>query len=448
MTSAPSPALRRELGWLAATAFASLLLGLLVQQVAILLPLGLALHAAWLLWRLEALLRWLQDGARASQAPPTVGLDNGLVELVHRMKKDSRKRKHRYRNALAQFTDLAKALPDATVVMNAQREIRWANEAARTLLNVAYETDRGQRIDNLVRAPGFVDALVEGSAEQDVEVELPAGSGRTLAVRVVPSSNAMSLLIARDVTQRVKVREMRKRFVDDVSHELRTPLTVIEGYVEMLRDGDALDPNTRDALDRVAEQSGRMHHIVEHLLQLSRLEGDPLAEGEGERVEVASMLGGIVATVGALRPGGGPRFTLEADETLAVLGSESEIWSACNNLVVNAAKYGGGRARARRLGSRRVGPPDLHRRGRRSRNRGAPPAPPLRAVLPGRPEPLAPLGRHRARARHRQARDPAPRRAAPARERPGTRLDLRDRVPGRAGAPPRRRDGHLTCRLP
>ena len=48
------------------------------------------------------------------------------------------------------------------------------------------------------------------------------------------------MLVARDATQRIRLREMRKDFVDDVSHELRTPLTVIRGYTELLLD-DAFD---------------------------------------------------------------------------------------------------------------------------------------------------------------------------------------------------------------
>ena len=342
MLKAPSAAFRRELAWLVTGTALALLLGVLVGHVAVVLPLGLAAYAVWLLWRMEAIVGWLQDGARASEAPPTVGLGNGLVGLVHRMKKDSRKRKHRYRNALAQFTDLAKALPDATVVLNAQREIRWANAAAGPLLNIAPESDRGQRIDNLVRVPGFLELVTGEAGEQDVELELPSGSGRVLSTRLVPSGNDMSLLIARDVTQRAKMREMRKRFVDDVSHELRTPLTVIEGYLELLRDGDGLDGATREALDQVAEQSARMHHIVEHLLQLSRLEGDPLAPEEGEAVEIAPLLRTLVDNIVAMHPAtGGARFTLDVDEGLGLRGSESELWSACNNLVVNAAKYGG-----------------------------------------------------------------------------------------------------------
>ena len=342
--NASSTTLRRELAWLLLGASGAFLTGLVTGLPALLPALYLAGHAAWLLWRMGAIVRWLEGGAHAANAPPTVGLGNRMVELVHREKKYSRKQKHRYRNALAQFNGLAAELPDAIVVLDAQHQIRWANTAAQALLAVHPERDRGQRIDNLVRSPGFRELIADGQETGDgLEMELPSGSGRTLVVRKVSAGNKMSVLIARDETQRVRLREMRKAFVADVSHELRTPLTVIEGYLEMLRESEQLDPGTRSAIGHVSAQSARMHHIVEHLLQLSRLEGNPLGEEEGEPIAVGPLLRSmVVAAVDTTSGVARERFAFDIDDTLALRGSESEIWSACNNLVTNAVKYGGG----------------------------------------------------------------------------------------------------------
>lgn len=339
----PSPALRRELLGFAGGLAASLAAGVLLGRPALVASVFLALYGLWQILRLDALARWLAGGAKAAKAPPTIGLGDRIVELVHREKKYSRKQKQRYKNALAQFNGLAAELPDAIVVLDALMQIRWANTAAHALLRVQPERDRGQRIDNLVREPAFREMLVDGDGGAEVEIELPGGSGRTLATRLVPSVNGMSLLVARDVTQRVRLREMRKAFVGDVSHELRTPLTVIEGYLELLCDEPALEPRVRAALEQVAMQSSRMRNIVENLLQLSRLEGEPLGEGEGETVAVGALLRAMVQAI-ADTPSAGERarFTLEIDDTLGLLGSESEFWSACNNLLTNAVKYAAG----------------------------------------------------------------------------------------------------------
>lgn len=295
-------------------------------------------YVIWLLRRMDAIVHWLSEGARPAKAPPTTGLTNDMVQLVHREKKYSRKQKNRYRNTLAQFNSLAADLPDATIVLDKSFEIRWSNSAALELLNIHPDRDRGQRIDNLVRNPEFREFL-HNNAEQE-ELEMPgtgSSADRVLAVRKVPTGKHMTVLIAADITQRVQVREMRKAFVGDVSHELRTPLTVIRGYLEMLRENESLDPEVTEGLAQITAQSDRMRGIVEDLLQLSKLEGNPLAENEGDTLNVSAMICSMVNTLHESTDT--HHFELDLDESLAILGSERELYSACQNLLTNAVRY-------------------------------------------------------------------------------------------------------------
>ena len=344
----PAPDTRRELAWigwgLAGALGAGALLG-----APLLAALAFALgYLGWLLWRTDALLDWLAGGAKARDAPPSAGTTDAIVERVHREKRYSRKQKNRYKSALAQFDRLASELPDATIVLDAHRQIHWANPAAATILGVHPERDRGQRIDNLVRSPEFAAFLADPHASDpgDAEIENPHAAGRTLALRLVRSSKKLSVLIARDVTQRVRTREMRKAFVADVSHELRTPLTVIGGYLEMLEGDARLPGDVAEALARVGAQTGRMRDIVEHLLELSRLEADPLGEDEGAPVAVGPIARALVEGL-ETADGRAQRFELEIDDALAALGSERELYSVCQNLLTNAARYAGAGARVR-----------------------------------------------------------------------------------------------------
>lgn len=331
--------LKREFSWLAIGLGTSLVIGVSIGFLVLPAAAFLLAFSIWMLLRMNAILDWLQTGAKVATAPPTTGMSNRIVELVHREKKYSRKQKHRYRDTLAQFNSLADELPDATVVLDAQRQIRWANPAAKSILTIQPGRDRGQRIDNLLRDPELRDFLQHPDASAELEIAGINNPDRTLSIRNVPSSKKMSILIARDVTQRVKVREMRRAFVGDVSHELRTPLTVIEGYLELLREDQELSPAVQEALDHMATQSDRMRHIVDHLLQLSKLEGNPLGEQEGDAVAVALLLQSQTDALRKSYPK--QEFRLDVDNALSLLGTEGEIYSACQNLIVNAAKYSG-----------------------------------------------------------------------------------------------------------
>ena len=329
--------LRQELGWFVLGFAIATIVGLIAEQILLIPLLYSVAYSLWMLVRMSAIVDWLEAGAAVKIAPPTLGLTDHIVGLTHREKKYSRKQKIRYRTALAQFNSLAAELPDATVLLDEYKQIRWSNNAARLLLNIHPERDKSQRIDNLVRDPEFQEFLALPDASE-MELASPAGRNVTLHLRKVPSGKGMTVLIASDITQRVKTREMRKAFVGDVSHELRTPLTVIKGYLEILQGDKTLSDKTHEALNQVAEHSARMQHIVDHLLELSKLEGSHLSEHEGEPVEVANLINSLVSSL-QNTTGKDHRFELALDDTLALLGSENEVVSACHNLITNAVNY-------------------------------------------------------------------------------------------------------------
>ena len=76
-----------------------------------------------------------------------------------------------------------------------------------------------------------------------------------------------------DITELVKLENMRKDFVANVSHELKTPLTSITGFVETLKINDDIDKNTRNHfLDIIEKESNRLKGLIEDILLLSSIE--------------------------------------------------------------------------------------------------------------------------------------------------------------------------------
>ena len=84
-----------------------------------------------------------------------------------------------------------------------------------------------------------------------------------------------------DMVARVKASQLAQRdFVANVSHELKTPLTSIAGYAETLTH-ELPDPSARRFAETILQNAQRMQHLVDDLLDLSRIESggwQPLRE--------------------------------------------------------------------------------------------------------------------------------------------------------------------------
>jgi two-component system, OmpR family, phosphate regulon sensor histidine kinase PhoR len=130
-------------------------------------------------------------------------------------------------------------------------------------------------------------------------------------------------------------------FFATVSHELRSPLTTIEGYLEMLTDGDA-DPLTRGQramLATIGRGAARLHHLVDDVFTLAKLESSAFSV-EMHPVDLAEVIAGAVD---AMRPpAAAGKLTLTCSEPpvdLVVPGDPGQLERMLINLLSNAVKF-------------------------------------------------------------------------------------------------------------
>ena len=325
----------KTLGQLVLVLAAALVAGLLVGQPWPVLTLAALGVVVWHYWKLRNVL--LRLTARQRLAPPQgTGIWNELDRLLHRGQSEMRSRKRRLVAMLRAYRAAAAALPDAVVVVerNSQR-VQWLNEAAAPLLGLRYPQDIGAALGARLQPLPMAHWLSGGrSAEPLQDVASPVNPDLRLNLRLIPYSDELWLLVARDVTKMMRLEQMRRDFVANVSHELRTPLTVVHGYLDMLDPDD--QPEWAPMLAEMRRQSQRMTQLVEDLLTLSRLEAqDALPD---ENVAMAPMLATLRREAEALSQG---RHRVRAEDSALVdlWGSTKELHSAFSNLVSNAIRY-------------------------------------------------------------------------------------------------------------
>jgi len=325
----------RTLGQLALVLVVGLGIGLLAGQPWLALTIAALGVVAWHYWKLRNVL--LRLTARRRLAPTTgEGVWNELDRLLSRSQSEMRARKRRLLAMLRAYRAAAAALPDAVVVVerNSQR-VLWFNEAATPLLGLHFPHSQDASIVTALQPLPISSWLASGrSAEPMTDVASPANPGLRLSLRLIPYSDELWLLVARDVTRTVRLEHMRRDFVANVSHELRTPLTVVHGYLEMLDPAD--NPEWAPMLAEMQRQSQRMTQLVEDLLTLSRLEArETLPE---DHVAMAPMLSTLRREAEALSQGK-HRVWVTDEAGVDLWGSSKELHSAFSNLVGNAIRY-------------------------------------------------------------------------------------------------------------
>jgi signal transduction histidine kinase len=132
----------------------------------------------------------------------------------------------------------------------------------------------------------------------------------------------------------------QRLFVAHASHELRTPLTSIRLWVEALQSSAQDDPELiAHSLGAIAQQTERLSHMVDQLLDLSRLESG-LVSAERTPTDLAGYVRGVVAELAPQFEAKGQSVQLELAETLPRVPLDpDQMHRALLNLLDNASKY-------------------------------------------------------------------------------------------------------------
>lgn len=149
--------------------------------------------------------------------------------------------------------------------------------------------------------------------------------------------------------QLAEVSRHKSEFLANVSHELRTPLNAVVGFGELLADEAAgpLTTKQREYLRTISDGAAQLHHLINDILDLSKVEAGRLALHLSEFV-LAEALEGAVAGVGGQAAQKDLRLEVENDPRLPTIAADGlRFRQILGNLLSNAVKFTppGGRIR-------------------------------------------------------------------------------------------------------
>ena len=174
--------------------------------------------------------------------------------------------------------------------------------------------------------------------ETELIVPRPGGPTRHVSARVAPLGSRLVLALVEDRTRERRIEAVRRDFVANVSHELKTPVGAIrllaEAVEEAADDGEAV----KRFAHRMLTESDRLSHLVQQVIELSRLQGDEPLESP-EPVSLDDVIAVAVDTSAIDAAAKDIEVVVEGGPGLKVLGNQEQVTAAVANLVANAVHY-------------------------------------------------------------------------------------------------------------
>lgn len=146
------------------------------------------------------------------------------------------------------------------------------------------------------------------------------------------------VIVLNDITKELEAIRARDDLVGSVSHELRSPLTSILGYLDLARDDENIDAETRRMIDVAYANSERLLVIVTDLLR---------AASDADKQLVMSFTPADVAQIARDSVEAHQVMAEERDVELVVEGAATALATVdpmrmrqvLDNLITNAIKY-------------------------------------------------------------------------------------------------------------
>ncbi len=219
----------------------------------------------------ETELKYLTDGKNKNEIDELVGAFGMMTtELKENLNEVSRQKN--------QIETILLHMSDGIIAFNMKGKIILVNPAATRLLRIMPEDENFEQIFKRINLDINMEKIIYlenwTSSEQRVTI-----GDKYINLFFEPFKDEKDrpsgvMVMIQDITEHVKLDNMRKEFVADVSHELKTPITSIMGYADTLLEGE-YDKQTQDKfLNVIATEARRMAKLVTDLLTLSKFDSN------------------------------------------------------------------------------------------------------------------------------------------------------------------------------
>ena len=198
--------------------------------------------------------------------------ENGNDEIEN-LVADLRKSLMEANSQKRQTDTILKHMTDGVIAFDMKGNVTYINPAAKQMLELRDTDDNFAKVFSKYEDVNMEKIIyLENWTSSEMKIENNQGSMNLFFVPFKDEINRPTgvMVVIQDITEHVKLDDMRKEFVANVSHELKTPLTSIKGFSETLLEGDCDKETEKHFLTIINDNADRMEKLVQDLLTLSR----------------------------------------------------------------------------------------------------------------------------------------------------------------------------------
>lgn len=161
-----------------------------------------------------------------------------------------------------------------------------------------------------------------------------------LGIFVFIKWRTQQLLMAQETAQLRHLDHLKTKFFANISHELRTPITLILAPLSQILKNEPLSDSLRKRLSKVHKSSKNLLHLVNEILDLSKLEADKL-ELHLEPTSIPHFFQLMAAPFESAAQVKSIHYQLisELENDLTILLDRDKMEKIINNLLSNAIKF-------------------------------------------------------------------------------------------------------------
>ena len=140
------------------------------------------------------------------------------------------------------------------------------------------------------------------------------------------------------IAEKQKTENIQSDFISNVSHEIKTPLSVISNYVNILQSIEFENPESKQYLDIIQEQTKKISSMVTDILKLNKLENQTF-EIKKEKINIGDFICESLLLFEHIWQEKNINIETKVNEYSLINTDKRLLELVFNNLISNALKF-------------------------------------------------------------------------------------------------------------